>query len=63
MKVKEKEEAQEFVKQQENIVKAKHRDISIDLVRVVACLMVIATHVCLQVLNPCFNRIDWSRLL
>lgn len=63
MKVKEKEEAQEFVKQQENIVKVKHRDISIDLVRVVACLMVIATHVCLQVLNPCFNRIDWSRLL
>jgi len=63
MKVKEKEEVQEFIKQQENIVKAKHRDISVDLVRVVACLMVIATHVCLQVLNPCFNRIDWSRLL
>lgn len=63
MKVKEKEEVQEFIKQQENIVRAKHRDISVDLVRVVACLMVIATHVCLQVLNPCFNRIDWSRLL
>lgn len=41
----------------------KKRDVSVDLIRVLACLMVIATHVCLQVLNPCFNRIDWSRLL
>lgn len=41
----------------------KKRDISVDLIRVVACLSVIAIHLCLQVLNPCFNRIDWSRLL
>lgn len=39
------------------------RDISIDLIRVVACLLVIATHMCLQVLNQAFNRIDWGRLL
>ena len=64
MKVKEKEkEAQEFVRNVEQKTIKKQRDISVDLVRVVACLMVIATHVCLQVLNPCFNRIDWSRLL
>ena len=62
MKVKEKE-AQEFVRNVEQKTIKKQRDISVDLVRVVACLMVIATHVCLQVLNPCFNRIDWSRLL
>lgn len=41
----------------------KKRDVSVDLIRVVACLSVIAIHLCLQVLNPCFNRIDWSRLL
>lgn len=41
----------------------KQRDFSIDLLRILACLIVISTHVCLQVLNPCYNRIDWSRLL
>ena len=44
-------------------VKNKKRDISIDLIRIFACITVICTHLCLQVLNGCYNRIDWSRLL
>ena len=47
----------------EKSVETKKRDISIDLIRVIACLTVIGTHLCLQVLNGCYNRIDWSRLL
>lgn len=39
------------------------RDVSIDLIRIVACMSVILIHLCLQVLNRCYNRIDWSRLL
>lgn len=41
----------------------KKRDISVDLIRIAACIMVIATHMSLQVLNKAYNRIDWSRLL
>lgn len=41
----------------------KKRDASVDLIRIFACLMVIATHMSLQVLNKAYNRIDWSRLL
>lgn len=47
----------------ETLDKSKKRDISIDLIRIVACISVILTHLCLQVLNRCYNRIDWSRLL
>lgn len=43
--------------------KISKRDISIDFIRIIACLSVILTHLCLQVLNQCYNRIDWSRLL
>lgn len=43
--------------------KSKKRDVSVDLIRIVACISVILTHLCLQVLNRCYNRIDWSRLL
>ncbi len=39
------------------------RDISVDIIRIIACMMVILTHLCLQVLNRAYNRIDWSRLL
>ena len=45
----------------ETLDKSKKRDISIDLIRIVACISVILTHLCLQVLNRCYNRIDWSR--
>lgn len=68
MKVKEKESTSILEKEKiENVaekveVKTK-RDISIDLIRVVACLIVIGTHLCLQVLNQVYNRIDWGRLL
>ncbi len=41
----------------------KKRDISVDLIRLFACLSVIGTHLCLQVLNQAYNRIDWGRLL
>jgi len=37
----------------------KKRDISVDLIRLFACLSVIGTHLCLQVLNQAYNRIDW----
>lgn len=45
------------------IENTKKRDISIDFIRIVACLSVILIHLSLQVLNRCYNRIDWSRLL
>lgn len=41
----------------------KKRDISVDLIRLFACLSVIGTQLCLQVLNQAYNRIDWGRLL
>ena len=66
MKVKENKVNENVEKKEiseENTMKLSKRDISIDLIRIVACLSVIATHLCLQVLNQCYNRIDWSRLL
>ena len=61
MGVKLKEKDSEIVKEVPK--KEKVRDISIDLIRVVACMTVIIIHLSLQVLNPAYNRIDWSRLL
>ncbi len=67
MIVKEKEKLQEIEKTKIEIPvkeeKINKRDVSVDLIRVIACFIVILTHLCLQVLNQCFNRIDWSRLL
>ena len=65
MKVAEKELVPNLQKEEKDNIqtKTKKRDISIDLIRVIACLTVIGTHLCLQVLNGCYNRIDWSRLL
>ena len=68
MKVAERElihtvEIEDKTKENKIPIKEKNRDISIDLIRVIACLTVIGTHLCLQVLNQCYNRIDWSRLL
>ena len=40
----------------------KERDISIDLIRLVACILVIGTHLCLQVFNEYYHEVDWSRL-
>ena len=64
MKVKEKDS--NVIEKAEKIVNTKKenkRDASVDLIRIVACLFVIATHMSLQVLNQAYNRIDWSRLL
>ncbi len=63
MKIKEKES--KVVENAEVIINTqkKTRDSSVDLIRIIACLMVIATHMSLQVLNQAYNRIDWSRLL
>jgi surface polysaccharide O-acyltransferase-like enzyme len=68
MKVKEKVENSELVESKNinsEVVKDEKskRDVSVDLIRIVACITVICTHLCLQVLNRCYNRIDWSRLL
>lgn len=63
MSTKLKEKVPEIVKEETIVEKSKKRDVSIDLIRIVACMSVILTHLCLQVLNRCYNRIDWSRLL
>lgn len=59
MKVKEKEEISEKIENKENV---KKRDISVELVRVVACILVVAIHLSLQVFNQYYSQVDWSRL-
>ena len=44
------------------IKKEKIRDISVDLIRVIACLIVIATHLTLTTYNVYEVQVDWSRL-
>lgn len=44
------------------IEKKKKRDISVDLIRIVACISVICTHLALQVFNEYYSQVDWSRL-
>lgn len=68
MKVKEKESsvienAEVITNNAEASINNKKRDASIDLIRIVACIIVIAVHLSLRVLNQVYNRIDWSRLL
>lgn len=68
MKVKEKESsvienAEVITNNAEACINNKKRDASIDLIRIVACIIVIAVHLSLRVLNQVYNRIDWSRLL
>ena len=57
MKVDEKQELTE--NKQTNV---KKRDISVELIRVVACLLVVAVHLSLQVFNQYYSQVDWSRL-
>ena len=38
------------------------RDYTIDIIRIVACLIVIANHCCLQAFNEYYSEVDWSRL-
>ncbi|MCR5186874.1 MAG: acyltransferase, partial [Clostridia bacterium] len=48
---------------EENNEKVIKRDYSIDLIRVVACILVVATHLSLQVFNEYYHEVDWSRLI
>ena len=58
MKVEDKVEVSEKVEIKEN----KKRDISVELIRVVACILVVAIHLSLQVFNQYYSQVDWSRL-
>ena len=42
--------------------KSINRDYSIDLMRVVACILVVTMHLSLQVFNEYYHEVDWSRL-
>ncbi len=43
--------------------KKKNRDIVVDFIRIIACLMVIGTHITLTTYNIYEVQVDWSRLL
>ena len=45
-----------------NKSKKSERDYTIDIIRIVACLIVIANHCCLQAFNEYYSQVDWSRL-
>ena len=38
------------------------RDVSIDFIRIIACILVVGTHCCLQAFNEYYHEVDWSRL-
>jgi len=42
--------------------KKTDRDVSIDFIRIVACILVVGTHCCLQAFNEYYHEVDWSRL-
>lgn len=62
MEVKEKEVSENFISENNsNIVKKSNKkDVSIELIRLLACLIVIATHMTLTTYNEI--QVDWSRL-
>lgn len=68
MEVKEKENPNNVITeikenvQKEKIEKKGKRDYGIDVIRIVACLIVIANHCCLQAFNEYYSEVDWSRL-
>ena len=62
MKVLEKEEVKVEKVSEEKNVTSKKRDISIELIRVIACILVVAIHLSLQVFNQYYSQVDWSRL-
>ena len=43
-------------------INKKERDYAIDIIRIIACLIVIANHCCLQAFNEYYSEVDWSRL-
>ena len=40
----------------------KKRDVTIELIRIVACIIVVATHLSLNVFDQYHSQVDWSRL-
>lgn len=60
-KISTKELKQELNSDIKNTQKNK-RDVTIEFIRVIACLIVIATHLSLQVYNVYDVQVDWSRL-
>lgn len=47
----------------ENVgIKIKKRDASIELIRIVACITVVLTHLSLNVFDQYHSQVDWSRL-
>lgn len=42
--------------------KYANRDFSIDLLRIIACISVLANHLCLQPFNQYWSQVDWSRI-
>ncbi len=56
------DEKNEEVKVNQEALVKKDRDISIDLIRVIACLLVVGVHLCLQAFNEYYHEVDWSRL-
>ena len=68
MEVKEKENPNNVITeikedvQKEKVEKKVRRDYGIDVIRIVACLIVVANHCCLQAFNEYYSEVDWSRL-
>ena len=60
MKVLEKETVEEI---KEVKTESKKRDVSIELIRVVAALLVVAIHLSLQVYNQYHSQVDWSSIV
>lgn len=67
MEVKEKEISNNNLKIENNeeikqVEKKSKRDYGIDIIRIIACLIVIGNHCCLQAFNEYYSEVDWSRL-
>ena len=43
-------------------INKNERDYVIDIIRIIACIIVIANHCCLQAFNEYYSEVDWSRL-
>ena len=61
-----KEKLEECIIPKENLnnnIDAKHeRDYIVDIIRIIACIIVIGNHCCLQAFNEYYSVVDWSRL-
>ena len=63
MEVKEEvEEKIAFQSNLKNIDKTDKRNYVVDVIRIIACLIVIGNHCCLQAFNEYYSQVDWSRL-